>query len=810
MNIFSDLIINASSNIVEWWKDLFDGASIPSTPNFEEAILEMYNNTATCKNVGWLFEYSFLPLLLMGLLIFLIYQLCLKNGRAVKCIKTLFVLAWVLSFCVYDVGMYTGQYVSLFSNAPMAVIHACESFLLGSDVSAIHEPFHNSWVFMMAFSVSHAFSAFVSMLFLLKFFGFNIIQKLRLFCESKRKEQKETFIFWGINNPSFELIESINAHFDNNNKLYRIIVVKTEDDREESFESKSGFGRIFEFLSMNDNEMEKLQNMHCFICASRSGLNAVSRNVKDIISGELKLKSLRRLLSKIKSRGSIRLFFMSEDENRNIHDVSVLLRDIGLHEYADTVLEEKMTGEPTDRKVEFYCHARHNSVHRVIENKNRDQNIIVHVVDSSHINVELLKTDQAVLPINFVDVESDGTVSSVFNAMVIGFSEVGQDATRFLYEYGAFVKPNGGPDKAIRSDFHLEVIDKNMADKAGAFIANAPAIKPYMPFISETENRDSLLELQNIDACSVEFYTQLEHKIRSLNYVVVATENDELNITLGVRILKMAIRYRENMRNLCILVRVHEDEDGHYARTAMYYNRLWAAQESTGSTNGTSNKSFLKTEEQNLPIHIFGMDHKVYTYVNIIDNKLLQEAKKYKELYESSVNPGHIPNYEAGKNEWDKEEHRLLQLGEIFHCTYAGVMRLRRVQNQDMSNSQHSMTKILIAQEALNKCGIHQFNWETIDRKLHTTSYYSLSENKLDNKIQQILTTLAQTEHLRWNASHEILGYVIDKGGIKAKDESLQTHGCLTEWENLDEDTRSYDCNVVDVTLGIKNPDKNR
>lgn len=810
MSIFSGFIINAGLNICEWWKDLVDGAWIPVTPDAREAAAEMFDNTATCRNVGLLFGYSFLPLLLMAFLVILIYQSCLKNGKAIKRIRTLFVAAWVLSFCVYDVGMYTGQYVSLFSNAPMAVIHACESFLLGSDVSAIHEPFHNSWVFMAAFSVSHAFSAFVSMLFLLKYFGFNIIQKLRLLCESRRNRRKETFIFWGINNPSFELIGSINAHFGNDDRLYRIIVVKTEDDLEESRELKSGFGRIFEFLSMNDNDMERLRDMHCFTCGSRSGLNDVPRNVKDIISGELNLKSLRRLVTKARSRGPVRLFFMSEDENRNIHDVSVLLRDIGLHEYADCALEEKANGAPADRKVEFYCHARHDSVHRVMENKNRDRNIKVHVIDSSHINVELLKTEKTVLPVNFVDVESDGTVSSAFNAMVIGFSEVGQDATRFLYEYGAFVKTGGGPDKAIRSDFHLEVVDKGMADKAGAFIAGVPAIKPYMPFVSETENKDSLLELQDIDACSVEFYRRLEHRIRSLNYVVIATENDELNMTLGVRIFKMAIRYRKNLEKLCILVRVHEDEDGHYDRTAKYYNRLWAAQESTGSTDGTSNKSFLKDGDPRLPIHIFGKDRKVYTYANIIDNELLREAKKYKELYESSIKPGHEPNYGEGENEWDKEEHRLLQLGEIFHCTYAGVIRLRRVQYQDMSNSLHSLTKRLIARKALDKCGMRQFNWETIDRKPHTTSYHSLGGKKIEEGIKQILVTLAQTEHLRWNASHEILGYVIDRRGLKAKDESLQTHGCLTEWENLDEDTRSYDCNVVDVTLGIKNPAKNK
>lgn len=813
LNNISAIIGNSQdvdSSIIEWWRNFF--SNVPVIPNGEETLADMAKDTATWQNVGLSFWYSLLPLFIILFLIWVVYRGFLKSGKIAKHIKGMFICAWVLSFLVYDVGMYTGQYVSLFTNSPMAVIHACESFLLGSDVSAIHEPFHNSWLFMMVFSVSHAFSAFVSMLFLLKYFGFNILQKFSMYRESKRKIAKETFVFWGLNNPTYELIESINAHFANNHELYRIIVVKTEDDKNESFESKTGFGRIFEFLSMNDSELEKLQTTHCFTCASNSGLNEVSGNVKDIINGELRLKSLRRLLSVKKSVGSVRLFFLSDNEFKNIHDISVLLRDTTLRTYADPGIESNMTGEPSGRKVEFYCHARHNSVHRVIEDKNRGRNIKVHVIDSSHINVELLKTDETVLPVNFVDVEPDGTVSSSFNAMVIGFSEVGQDMTRFLYEYGAFVKPGANPDKAVRSKFHLEVIDRKMAEKAGAFIVNAPAIKPYIPFISESENKDSLIELQNMDACGVEFYTQLQQKIKSLNYVVLATESDELNITLGVRILKIAIRYRENLKNLCILVRVHEDEDGHYARTAQYYNKLWAAQDATGGTTETSNKSFLRTEDRSLPLHIFGQDQKVYTYANIIDNQLIRDAKEYKELYESSVTPGHVPNYEEGKTEWDRDEHRLLQLGDIFHRTYAGVMRLRRVQNQDISNRQHSLTKKAIMRKALGNGKNSQFNWTSIDRELHTTAYYSIADRNKepDEQIKSLLRVLAQTEHLRWNASHEILGYVVDGGGLKVKDESRLTHGCLTDWENLDENTRSYDYNVVDVTLGIKTPDKNK
>ena len=57
-----------------------------------------------------------------------------------------FVIVWLFGFVVYDIGMYTGQPWSLLGNAPMAILHAFGIFVLDSDVSAIHDPFHsNGW-----------------------------------------------------------------------------------------------------------------------------------------------------------------------------------------------------------------------------------------------------------------------------------------------------------------------------------------------------------------------------------------------------------------------------------------------------------------------------------------------------------------------------------------------------------------------------------------------------------------------------------------------------------------------------------------
>ncbi|MDE6023152.1 MAG: hypothetical protein K2G13_06580, partial [Muribaculaceae bacterium] len=116
----------------------------------------------------------------------------------------------------------------------------------------------------------------------------------------------------------------------------------------------------------------------------------------------------------------------------------------------------------------------------------------------------------------------------------------------------------------------------------------------------------------------------------------------------------------------------------------------------------------------------------------------------------------------------------------------------------------HRVTKKILMDKALKKNGVNSVPWSSLYRLSTTVEYKSVSGEPVDPVILKVLNVMAQTEHLRWNASHEILGYVYDKDG---KDEIRLCHNCLTDWENLDEETRSYDNNVVDITFGIIGPD---
>lgn len=746
---------------------------------------------ASLENIERFTLFAFVICVLVVWLLYLLSKWLIKAKDTKKYLKFWFGFAWVLAFVVYDVGMYTGQYISLLTNAPMAVIHAFETFVLGSDVSAIHEPFHSSWVFMTCFSFSHALSAFVSTLFLIKVFGFNVVQKWRLYKERRGPVKDETFVIWGVNGTSYKMAASIRNHFEEKGDgSYRTVVVKTVNDAEETAETAVGFNRIFEIISLRDTELQDLQDLQCLIAASGQNLEHSGEDGDDILRRQLELKSLAAILTS-RTAERIHILLLSDDETRNLHDVSVLLKDKTLNDFIDASKEHK---------VIFYCHARYNGVHRVIEDVGTHSRMEVRLIDSSHINVELLKTNDEVLPVNFVDVESDGSVSSDFNAMVIGFSEVGQDMVRFLYEFGAFVKTGATPEKAERSGFHLDVVDNRMQEKAGAFIANSPAIKPSVAFIPELRNPRALIELHNEDCRSIRFYRMLESRIKSLNYIVIATEDDELNMTMGVRIFRTAVRYRDNMEKFCILVRIKDDSDGRFEKIASFYNRLWAAQEENNVEGRKQSEKCLRNAECRIPLFIFGRDRDVYTYGNIIDETILKQAIMFKERYSASVDKNYVEPAQEMDRQWYKEQEKALQTGSPYHPAYSNLMRLRRTRGQDVANSLHRRTKELLRDKAMSKNDFPDFDWASLQRCSEQTSYSTVDGGPVNPEIARLLTVMAQTEHLRWTASHEILGYVHDASG---KNEIRLHHDCLTEWENLEEPVRSYDNDVVDLTLGI-------
>ena len=181
--------------------------------------------------LGTLARWSGLLGASLAVLVSVLLLLINRRGRASRLpisgrgLTTSFFVVWLAGFVVYDVGLYISHSPwSLLANVPMATIHAFEMFLLHSDVAAIHEPFHDNWIFMAAFSLVHLLAAVVTLVFVLKNFGYNIVAGFRMLFEAYLPGTKrETYVFWGLNDASYLLANSIREHYGNENKDYRII-----------------------------------------------------------------------------------------------------------------------------------------------------------------------------------------------------------------------------------------------------------------------------------------------------------------------------------------------------------------------------------------------------------------------------------------------------------------------------------------------------------------------------------------------------------------------------------------------------------
>ena len=741
-----------------------------------------------------------------------------------------FAIVWLCGFVVYDVGMFTGESGSLFGNFPMAILHAFGMFVLDSDVSAIHEPFHNNGFFMCAFSVVHFAAAFISMWFVIRYFGFNIIASVkRFFAKSCFGRSKDTtYVFWGMSDATYHLAKSINELHKRNDESYRIVIIKSNRDTDTS-NSRNGFERLFNFLSSNDKDIEKIRDIEQCLTTNTfvnlPELNVLSLNNNNILKA-LGLKSVSKLIDE-KTNGDVHMFFLSEDESANIKAVANLKIDSTIFKVfesnakANGKIKKNDNDTPIKRQVKFYCHARHNSINRVIEDFDATNKVEVRIVDTSHLSIECLKRDVRLQPISFVDIDKTknyGTVISHFTSLIIGFGETGKDALRFLYEFGAFVDSDDSKGTQ-RSKFNCHLVDKQLDSIIGPFRNSSPKL-----FSNRNKSDDShLVEIHSIDYNSDEFYNGLLSELSSnINYIVIAIGDDEAGMTLAVRILKFLRRQGRDFKKLRILVRSYDSSlFSHMNKIASHYN---------------------ENEER---IILFGYVEQLYTYSMIIEDEFEKRGKDYYESYRS-LNPEHDED-----GSWEQRRKKLkgliklkkIQIDSNTGCpifeeknfenpapaTLSNLQKLRRKEKQDKANALHEATKMKILESIIpnwyNQLVPSIFDFvntghHMIVRIKRKHSYISnpkeVQYTDLEPKEQLLMDNLAKLEHLRWNASHEVLGYTPMPSSVPDKlrgcDEVRITHNCLIDWEKLDDESdridyinnyKIFDYGVVETTIDI-------
>lgn len=469
-------------------------------------------------------------------------------------------------------------------------------------------------------------------------------------------------------------------------------------------------------------------------------------SVLDIISKFFKdskeTKGLDKFIVLKAGKGMDKLMPWFENQNNKVYILS------DSQESNMNILEELW--ENNDKvRCKIFCHAkREGLVNRYAIIPDKDSRI--NFVDSSFLAVEYLKKHNTgeLLPVNFVDIAkkegSDahlGYVTSGFNCAIIGFGETGKEALKFLYEFGAF--PNKEKGKA---PFNCHIYDNNIDRVAGAVGLDLDSL--HSP---ETKHKEFTLHQCEIGTSF--FISDLRNIIKDLNYIVVCLGNDKFNFETALNIAELAtIEGREKDKKLCIAV------------------KMSAISSIDSDTLENANNIFGHC------LHTFGTLADIWQNDIISNEKMDNEARKFFDTYNAlALKLNEANGYPV--ESWEERERK-------FHSeNYKERSESRRKIMQDYSNCLHKTTKQIL-------CKGYDINAEDIlpvnDDKVHCTG-----ENG------KIFEYLAVCEHLRWEASHLVLGYK----AADRTDDIQKLHKCIKPYEELSETVKHFDWLVVKNSL---------
>lgn len=607
------------------------------------------------------------------------------------------------------------------------------------------------------------------------------------------KTHNHLYIFFGLDEPSRLLAENT---YGKDPSSVIIFVDNSDDDAEDEADGWSCVlhtitHRRKTFTDIKENDRRALAIANGSICKLDKGNTNVWGNlglqsVEKLLKNLIKLTPSEEEKKKGEKLPQLHIFFMSENREENVRSAAIIARDT-------------LVSNP-NIKTTIYCHARQYGINSIVEDLHADDSKIdIRIVDSSHLAIENLKCDVKNHPVSFVDVkgidsDNPGTVESEFSCLVMGFGETGQEAVRFLYEYGAFVDHTASEVDSRRSPFNCHILDSNMEKLEGHFISRIPNIRCHRyskdgNYITDnaTEKTDgeALLHFYPYNYQSSEFFTQVLDKIaEKLNYVVVALGDDEMNMTAAVEILSYVRHKRKDLRNFRIYVRAYEKGTfNHITDIARHYNNRMK-----------------KNNNQNADdtIVLFGQNAQIYTYEHIVYDKFLEMGKVYYEGYNSLKLDDNIKSWE--------ERHTDIIMNSKA-TLWENLSNIRRKESQDRSNAVHAQTKIALIQKVIGEKRFNMFVDKIIGKRQGEKGNIDYPE--LEPAEMKLMLNMAMFEHLRWYAAHEMMGY-IENTTEHSCDELRKRHNCLKPWQQLDKesddteypvDFKLFDFGVVETTL---------
>lgn len=605
------------------------------------------------------------------------------------------------------------------------------------------------------------------------------------------------FLFFGADEPSLLLAADIRRVEGRDAVIVFIQQNRLSDDT-------GNTDGIIGYLTNRGRNSREIEQVDGRIELCSLSLSEVSGDSDDLLNG-IDADLTIRLLSQLSSipdshdqadnagnaamrKRELHIFFLGDDEKKNVADVIALSRDRNIKELVKNGVETTM-----------YCHARKNGPNSIVEDiveekvpddkGNEDKHIEIRIVDSSALAIEQLKQTPELHPVELVELseENPGAVTTPFSGLVIGFDEAGQDALGFLFEFGAFLDANSPDNRGVRSKFNCVAVDMRMKELSGRFMASRPEL-------SKCKNTDGspMVSLVDCDCRSDDFFKRIftEKFVEDVNAVIITVGDDDLGIDIACRLFAYIRTRRADLSRLRILVRCYRSDNLDLMRRCAKHCNLGA---------GYGEDSVIR---------VFGSPSEIYTHAILIDDELLKKAKRFFKNYSAVENPAKKEISEDVLWEERREKVRNKNLPQLDKAR-----ELRRKESQDRANALHIPTKLKFFQKFVspeNKADFYGRYFMADDVVNREGKFDKIEYPGLNNEWEKrLILNLAKMEHLRWLASHIFMGYRPAPERQHGCDEHTRTHNCLIDWEAIDDESRAsgnmcyktYDYITVDTTF---------
>lgn len=350
----------------------------------------------------------------------------------------------------------------------------------------------------------------------------------------------------------------------------------------------------------------------------------------------------RQLRAELNSR-RVRMFHATPTEALSLRGLRPWLANkrTSLYLFAESQKENALlltqaTADPAIQAKIFYYSAEPNGFDALVAaTGSRVRTLNPHQMAFRHLTLQCPQ----LMPFNYVKRAVDangeplGYVTEGLKALVIGFGNTGQEAVRFLYEYGCFV----GKD-LNRAPLSVRVYDPLLDDQLGFFLESAPQMKGDKAFTWCAES-----------AGSVAFWEEFAQA--HYNYIVVAMDDGPKNLQMGVSLLQAAARAGQDLSSMLILMR--------------YWHETAKTREIAKSYNEAFGASVL---------HCFGNTQDIWTSDVISGRRLKNVAQLFDENRKA-----------LGIDEtWDERKERLSRPGKDH---LRNQLQLRREQAMDVARA---------------------------------------------------------------------------------------------------------------------------